>query len=170
MPGRYRFPRPSRRLRQTRLEPREQQQNLRVMTCRLTGVLSRRGPVEAVNIASPLHLHKGLSWANEAMLAAVPPVLHSAVLSVGFLWGTPPGPAFVGFLWGRPCAHRGARAAGGVPQNAPNHSMIAITEALLQPAIPSAMSPTRTLIDRLSGTNLHAVLSEQRPYRGSRVR
>ena len=28
MPGRYRFPRPSRRLRQTRLEPRERQQKL----------------------------------------------------------------------------------------------------------------------------------------------
>jgi hypothetical protein len=40
MPGRYRFPRPSRRLRQTRLEPRERQQNLRVMTCRLTEGLS----------------------------------------------------------------------------------------------------------------------------------
>jgi hypothetical protein len=28
MPGRYRFPRPSRRLRQTRLEPRERQRKL----------------------------------------------------------------------------------------------------------------------------------------------
>ena len=31
------------------------------------------GPVGAVNIVSPLHLHKGLSRANEAMLAVVPP-------------------------------------------------------------------------------------------------
>jgi hypothetical protein len=42
-------------------------------TYRLTGALSRRGPAGAVNIVSPLHLHKGSSRANETMLAAVPP-------------------------------------------------------------------------------------------------
>jgi|SRR5450755_2079699 hypothetical protein len=51
--------------------------------CRALGLfgqdcpLNRRsvapGTSRAVNIADPLHLHKGLSMANEAMLAAVPP-------------------------------------------------------------------------------------------------
>jgi hypothetical protein len=31
------------------------------------------GPAGMVNITSPLHLHKGLSRANETMLTAVPP-------------------------------------------------------------------------------------------------
>jgi hypothetical protein len=38
------------------------------MTVRLTEVLSRLGPAGAVNIVSLLHLHKGLSQANEVML------------------------------------------------------------------------------------------------------
>ncbi len=43
------------------------------MSYRPSEGLSRRGPVGAVNIVSPLHLHKGLSRANESMLAVVPP-------------------------------------------------------------------------------------------------
>jgi hypothetical protein len=48
MPGRYRFPRPSSRLRQTRPEPRHDSRGndsryLRVMTCRLTEGLSWPG-------------------------------------------------------------------------------------------------------------------------------
>ena len=74
---------------------------MRVTTCRLTEVLSRLGASWALHIVSPLHLHKGLSGANKAMLAAVRRVPHSAVSSVGFVWGASPGPGLVGILWGR---------------------------------------------------------------------
>jgi len=46
---------------------------LEPITCRLTGGLSRREPAGAKNVVSLLHLHKGLSEANKAMLAAVSP-------------------------------------------------------------------------------------------------
>jgi hypothetical protein len=44
-----------------------------VVTFRFSEGLSRRGPAGAVNIVSPLHLHKGLSRANYIMPAVVSP-------------------------------------------------------------------------------------------------
>ena len=72
MPGRYHFPRPSRRLRQTRLEPRERQQKLQShdLPVNRRSVLDPEAPARDVH--QPRHLHKGLSGAYKASLAAVP--------------------------------------------------------------------------------------------------
>jgi hypothetical protein len=65
---------------------------------------------------SPAHAHKGWSTGLSMLLTNVTSVPQSAVSSVGFLWGSPPGRGLVGFLWGsqkalRNCAEDERRLA-----------------------------------------------------------
>jgi hypothetical protein len=73
MPGRYRFPRPSRRLRLTRLEPRERQQKLESHDLPVN-----RGPVAPEAVISKVRNQPSSSalmpvWAYMPILAIVPP-------------------------------------------------------------------------------------------------
>jgi hypothetical protein len=78
--------------------------------------LNRRSVVPGTSrgrehIVSPLHLHKGLSRADEAVLAAVPPCAAWCRFVRGILVGKPPRPGLVGLLWGRPGANGGPRGS-----------------------------------------------------------
>ena len=84
MPGGYRFPRPSKRLRLTPLEPRERQQNSRVMTCRLTEGPSCPAIAGASNVVSPFDLHEGFHGLTRSLYQACRRVPGSTVSSVLF--------------------------------------------------------------------------------------
>jgi hypothetical protein len=49
---------------------------------------------------NPAQAHKGWSTGLSVLFTNVTSVPQSAVASVGFLWGSPPGRGLVGFLWG----------------------------------------------------------------------
>jgi hypothetical protein len=50
---------------------------------------------------NPAHARKGWSTGLSILLTNVTSVPQSAVSSVGFLWGSPPGRGRVGFVWAR---------------------------------------------------------------------
>jgi hypothetical protein len=83
-------------------------------------------------------------------------VPHSAVLSVGFLWGKPPGLALVGFLWAAHAATAELKQPLESPERA-RHSMIAITGALLQSAIYCGVLSVNTDFRTSSGSGARTV-------------
>jgi hypothetical protein len=83
MPGRYRFPRPSRRLRQTRLEPRERQQKLEshdLPVNRRPVIAGDHGCLRCCQ--PPFDLHEGFRRLTRSCQQACRRVPGSTVLSV----------------------------------------------------------------------------------------
>lgn len=105
MPGRYRFPRPSRRLRQTRLEPRERQQKLESHDLPVNRRPVVAGSAPGLSAASPLScLHKGVPGltrpcCGRAVLCRVMPFC-----TWSFCGAAGRGRGLVGILWGHPQA------------------------------------------------------------------
>ncbi len=89
MPGRHPFPRPSRRLRQTRLEPRERQQKLESHD--LPGQQGFYHPESAYLEKAPTAQFMPIDAADRLFsvrLTGITSVPECAVSSVGFLWGS----------------------------------------------------------------------------------
>jgi hypothetical protein len=68
---------------------------------------------------SPAHAHKGWSTRLSVLSTTTTSVPLSAVSSVGFLWGSPPGRGLVGFLWGSQKALTARKMRHGLGSGAP---------------------------------------------------
>jgi hypothetical protein len=77
---------------------------------------------------SPAHVHKDWSTGLSILLTNITIVPQSAVSSVGFLWGSPPGRGLAGFLWGSQKATTVTRSYPGFPAQKMSHMLAPVPQ------------------------------------------